>query len=172
MFPLLDRLPKKIQPHALKFGLNFWPCIGRTGGRVVYVSDDFMQLRVRLKLNWKTRNLVGTIFGGSLYASTDPFFMILLYKLLGQDYVVWDKGCTLRFRKPASRTIHADFIITPEMLQEVKDSVARDGETTFTWKIAYRDEQGTVYAEFDKVLYAASKDFYKAKLEKRTPIQA
>lgn len=53
------------------------------------------------------------------------------------------------------------------MLAQVKDAVARDGETTFTWTIAYRDDAGVTYAEFDKVLYVAMKAVYKGKLERR-----
>ena len=47
---------------------------------------------------------VSKIFGGSLYAAIDPFFMIMLMKNLGPAYVVWDKAPTIRFRKPARNT--------------------------------------------------------------------
>lgn len=152
-----------------RFLLNLWPCIWSAGGRVVYIAQDFMHLTVRLSLSWRTRNVVGTIFGGSMYASTDPFFMLMLMRILGKDYVVWDKGCTIRFKKPAKKTIYADFIITPEMLAEVKQKVANEGKTTFTWMIQYKDKQGVVYAEFDKVLYVATKEVYKARMARKKP---
>ncbi len=146
-----------------RHSMNLWPCIRRTGGRVTHLSPDFMTLIVRLPLNWKTRNIVGTIFGGSIYASTDPFFMIMLMRILGKDFVVWDKGCTIRFKKPAKETIYARFEITPEMLSKVREDVALDGKTVFTWTIQYRDAAGTVYAEFDKLMYVAKKEVYKAR---------
>lgn len=146
-----------------RHGMNLWPCIRRTGGRVTELSTDFTKLTVRLPLNWKTRNIVGTIFGGSMYASTDPFFMIMLLRILGEEFVVWDKGCTIRFKKPAKETIYARFEITPEMLAKVKDDVARDGKTVFTWTVQYKDEAGVVYSEFEKLMYVAKKDVYKAR---------
>lgn len=131
------------------------------------LSTDFTRLKVKLPLSWRTRNVVGTIFGGSMYASTDPFYMLMLMQILGKDYVVWDKGCTIRFKRPAKKTIYADFHITPEMLAEIHTAVSLNQETTFTWSIAYTDKEGTVYAEFDKVLYVAKKDFYKEKLAEK-----
>lgn len=147
--------------------INFVPCIRGTGGRVIHISEDFTRLTVRLKLSWRTRNVVGTIFGGSMYASTDPFYMLMLMQILGKDFVVWDKGCTIRFKRPAKGTIYADFHVTPERLAQLRAEVESKGEATVTWPVAYRDRNDVTYAEFDKVLYVATKPFYKEKLRRR-----
>jgi hypothetical protein len=110
---------------------------------------------------------MGTIYGGSLYGSTDPMYMLMLMQILGKDFVVWDKGCNFRFKRPADRTIFADFRITPEMLSTLRSEVEQNHETTFTWPISYQDKDGAVYAEFDKMLYVAKKNFYLEKLKKR-----
>jgi hypothetical protein len=157
----------KLRTHVTRILLNVWPCIFSSGGRVTYLADDFSKLRVELPLSWRTRNYVGTVYGGSLYASTDPFYMLMLMQLLGKDYVVWDKGCTIRFKRPVTSTVHADFEITPEMLASVKSAVAAHGETEFTWTVQYRGKDGAVHAQFDKVLYAASKSFYRQKQSAR-----
>ena len=46
--------------------LNIWPPFAFTGVRVVHLSDDFREARVRLGFNPLNRNYVGTQFGGSL----------------------------------------------------------------------------------------------------------
>src|SRR2546422_8429965 len=56
--------------------------------------------RSRLPLSWRTRNYVGTIFGGSMYGAVDPVYMVMLIKLLGPGYTVWDKAAAIRFRRP------------------------------------------------------------------------
>jgi acyl-coenzyme A thioesterase PaaI-like protein len=157
-----NRLPAWVVRHLL----NFWPCIRATGGRVTRISADFTELDVRLKLNWRTRNVVGTIYGGSLYASTDPFYMLMLMKILGNDYVVWDKGCTIRFKKPAKETMYAQFRVTPERLAEALAAVDAAGHTTATWTVQYKSAAGTVHAEFDKVLYIATKASYSARVNR------
>ena len=147
--------------------MNLAPCIRASGGRVVALSNDFKHLRVRLKLSWLTRNLVGTIYGGSLYSSIDPFYMLLLMRILGPEYVVWDKSATIRFKRPARDTLYADFRFDDQTLANIREQVARDGESTFTWTVALQDASGTVYADCDKVIYVATKDFYKEKLRRR-----
>lgn len=151
-----------------RFLMNLAPCIRASGGRVVALSNDFKHLRVRLRLSWLTRNLVGTIYGGSLYSSVDPFYMLMLMRILGPDYVVWDKSATIRFKRPARHTLFADFRFDDETLANIRDQVTRDGESTFTWTVALKDASGTIYAECDKVLYVAKKEFYKEKLKRRT----
>ncbi|MET0286009.1 MAG: DUF4442 domain-containing protein [Polyangiales bacterium] len=158
----------KLRTQWTRLLLNVWPCIFSAGGRVTYLSDDFSKLRVELPLSWRTRNYVGTIYGGSLYASTDPFYMLMLMQLLGKDYVIWDKGCTIRFKRPATSTVSAEFEITPAMLADVKSAVAERGESEFTWSVQYRDRAGSVYAQFDKVLYVATKGFYRQKQAARS----
>lgn len=154
------QLSKKTKARLYRHAFNAWPCIVGTGGRITHIADDFTKLRVELSLNWRTRNAVGTIFGGSMYASTDPFYMLMLMQILGDQYIIWDKGCTLRFRRPAMKTMHADFEVTPEMLADVKQRVAENGSTEVVWTVCYRDDAGVTYAEFDKVLYIATKEHY------------
>jgi acyl-coenzyme A thioesterase PaaI-like protein len=141
----------------------------------VRLSPDFMRMTVRLPLNWRTRNAVGTIFGGSMFAATDPMFMLMLQRALGKAYVVWDKGVAVRFKRPATRTLFAEFRITPEMLAEVREAVRSRGEADFTWTVRLEDEDGVVHAEFDRTLYVADKAFYKRKQAARTasrPLEA
>lgn len=147
--------------------MNLAPCLRASGGRIIALSDDFKHLRVRLKLTWLTRNLVGTIYGGSMYSSIDPFYMLMLMRILGRDFVVWDKSATIRFKRPARSTLFADFHFDEATLADIREQVARDGESTFTWTVALKDASGTVYADCDKVIYVATKDFYSEKLKRR-----
>lgn len=173
IFAYLKRtLSAKSYARLCRLVLNLWPCIRGTGGKIIYIAPDFSELTVKLTLNRRTYNRVGTIFGGSMYASTDPVYMIMLMEILGSDFVVWDKGCTIRFKRPARVPLFAHFKITPEMLQDVRTNVARTHEYSFTWKADYRDQNGTVYCEFEKVLYVAEKEFYKDKQLRRSQAQS
>lgn len=55
---------------------------------------------------------MGTHFGGSLYAMCDPFYMWILMENLGKDFIVWDKAATIRFKKPGTGTVNAEFEIS------------------------------------------------------------
>ncbi|HEX7687647.1 MAG TPA: DUF4442 domain-containing protein [Burkholderiaceae bacterium] len=151
--------------------LNFWPCIRRSGGRVVALAPDFSRLTVRLRLGWGTRNVVGTIFGGAMFSSTDPMYMLMLQRILGRDYVVWDKHGAVRFKRPARSTLYAEFHVSPERRAEVVEAVRARGEGDFTWTILFKDARGIVHAEIDKTLYVADKAFYKRKVAAREAAQ-
>lgn len=146
---------------------NLWPCIRGTGARITFVSGDFHELHVRLPLNWRTRNRVGTIFGGSLYAAVDPFYMILLMELLGKDFVVWDKAAAIRFRRPGRDTLHARFAFTPEQVAEIRATATEKGEYVFDLEVALRDAAGTPHAEITKTMYVATREHYRRKQEAR-----
>ena len=159
--------PSPLYACIYRLVLNLWPCVRRSGGRVIEIAPDFSRLVVRLKLDWRTRNVVGTIFGGSMMASTDPMLMLMLQRRLGKAFVVWDKSVAVRFKRPAKRTLHAEFLLPDDTLAQVRQTVAERGEADFTWTICYRDADGIVHAEFDKTLYVADKAFYKAKVAAR-----
>jgi hypothetical protein len=73
----------KMNARLLRRGMKFWPPFLGAGISVKSLSDDFRDAVVELKLGRLNRNYVGTHFGGSLYAMTDPFFMIMLLHNLG-----------------------------------------------------------------------------------------
>ena len=97
-------MPESWQSRWMRWKWAFFPPWRGTGARVAYISSDFQEVRVELPLSWRTRNYVGTIFGGSLYGAVDPVYMIQLMSILGRGYVVWDKAAGFANRDvPRSR---------------------------------------------------------------------
>ena len=141
----------------LRWKFNFFPALRGTGARVTYLSDDWREVRVRLPLNWRTRNYVGTIYGGSLYGAVDPFYMIMLIKILGPDYVVWDKAASIRFRKPGRSTLNARFLLDDAEVAAIKTALESGRSVDRTYRIELTDAAGVVHAEVEKVIYIARK---------------
>ena len=137
----------------LRWRFNLFPAYRGTGARVTYVSDDYREFRIKLPLSWRTRNYVGTIFGGSLYGSVDPFFMIQLILLLGRDYVVWDKAASIRFRKPGRTTLYATFRIDEAELLAIRAATAGGEPVDRTYLVELVDREGVVHASVEKVIY-------------------
>ena len=95
-----------------------------------------------------------------MFSASDPFYMLMLLRTLGSNYVVWDKSASIRFRKPARSTLYAVLKITQPDVEEVKAAVADKGEFTKTYKIRWMDKQGIVHAEIERLCYIADKKFY------------
>ncbi|MDA3904746.1 MAG: DUF4442 domain-containing protein [Bacteroidales bacterium] len=147
--------------------LNLFPPYWGTGARAVFLSSDSKEVQIKLPLFWRTRNYVGTIFGGAIYAAADPIYMIQLIELLGKKYVVWDKSASIRFLRPGDKTLYARFLVSDELLDQIKTDVAKKHEIDLTLDVDFVDLEGVVYAKVSKVLYIADKSFYKTKKANR-----
>lgn len=142
---------------------NIFPAYRSTGARVKFISHDYSEIHVKLRLYWRTRNYVGTVFGGSIFGALDPMHMIQLIRLLGDDYVVWDKEAKVRFLRPVSKPVFARFLVTDDLLDEIRKEVAEKKEIHRVMHSQFEDRHGKVYATVDKTIYIADKTFYKNK---------
>lgn len=140
------------KPHLFRHLLNRWPCFAGTGGKVTHIAPDWSEMRVRLPLSRRTRNYVGTIFGGSLYACVDPHFMFMLIHRLGPGYLVWDKAASIRFRKPGKGTLHAVCRMPDAEVEEVRRILETEPKVDRTYSVDLVDEAGTVHATVEKVV--------------------
>ena len=145
-------MPESWRSRVTRWGFNWFPAYRGTGARIEYIASDWTEVRIRLPLSWRTRNYVGTIFGGSLYGAIDPIYMIMLIKLLGKDYEVWDKAAAIRFRKPGRSTLRATFRLDDGELDQIKRDVAVSGRTERTYTVELKDGEGNVCMSCDKLL--------------------
>lgn len=136
---------------------NLWPPFLAAGIHVTSLAPDFRHARVELRQRPWNRNYVGTHFGGSLFAMTDPFWMIMVLQRLGRDYLVWDQAGEIEFLKPGRGTVHADFELTEAVLAELR-AAAAGGEKILRWfETDIIDASGERVARVRKRLYVRLK---------------
>ena len=141
----------------LRRGMGWWPPFLGAGIRVRSLADDFREARVELRLGLLNRNYVGTHFGGSLYAMTDPFFMIMLLHNLGGDYLVWDKSGSIEYVAPGRGTVSAHFRLTEERIAEIRAQAAGGEKVLPEFMVDVTDEAGGIVARVRKILYVRLK---------------
>lgn len=143
--------------RGMQIGMLFWPPYLAAGIRVEHIAPDFSRARVRLnKRPWNT-NYVGTAFGGSLFSMSDPFWMFLLMRRLGPDFVVWDVAGEIDFVAPGRTAVHAEFVVTQEQVDEIRDAAA-GGDKVLRWfSTDLTDDAGEVVARVRKQIYVRRK---------------
>jgi acyl-coenzyme A thioesterase PaaI-like protein len=146
-------MPESFRSRMTRMLFNFFPAYRGTGARMTYISADWREVRIRLPLSWRTRNYVGTIYGGSLYGAVDPFYMIMLIKNLGPGYVVWDRSATIRFRKPGKSTLTASFRVDEAELDAIRRALETAPSVDRVYRVELIDAAGVVHAEVEKVVY-------------------
>lgn len=144
---------ESLRTRLFRWAFNLWPCFRGTGARVAFIAADWSEIRIRLPLSWRTRNYVGTIFGGSLYAGVDPFYMLMLIHRLGPEFVVWDKAASIRFRKPGRSTLGATFRVDEAEVAEIRRLLREQPKVDRTYAVDLRDADGVVHAEIQKVVH-------------------
>ncbi len=141
----------------LRHILNVWPPFLFSGIHVSRLASDYRQARVELRMRPWNRNYVGTHFGGSLFAMTDPFWMLLVMKSLGQDYIVWDKAGAIEFVKPGRGIVHACFELDEATLDELRHATAGGRKDLRWFETDVIDQSGDVVARVRKQLYVRRK---------------
>ncbi len=148
---------ESLRTRLFRAAMNLYPAYRGTGGRVVRISADWREVLVRLPLGWRTRNYFGTIFGGSIYAAVDPFYALMLIKNLGEDYVVWDKAASIRFRRPGRETLYARFVLGEDEIRDVRAATADGTPSDRRYTVNLRTAAGEVCAVVEKVVYVRRK---------------
>ena len=151
-------MPESFRTKLLRWKFNLFPAYRGTGGRITYIAADVREIHVRLPLNWRTRNYVGTIFGGSIYAALDPIHMIMLIRALGPGYVVWDKAAGVRFKHPGRSTLHAHFRLEEEEVRAIKSELENARSVDRVYSVELKDAAGKVHATVEKTIYIRRRD--------------
>jgi hypothetical protein len=147
----------KVRKRHMRWFLNLYPPFLGAGIRVTRLQRDWKAIDVEMKLRFWNANYVGTHFGGSLYAMTDPFYMLMLIENLGRDYIVWDKSAAIRFRRPGKSTVRSEFRLSDSKLDEIRHALDTQEKIEPTFLVEVRDEFGDVVAIVEKVLHIRKK---------------
>lgn len=130
----------------LRWRFNRYPAYRQSGARVVRISEDFREITVRLPLNRLTRNLHGTIYGGSMYAAVDPLHAVIVAYHLGPDFHVWMKSAQIDFKRPGRSDLVATARISQHEIEELRTALARENKLDRVFKLNLTTADGEVAA--------------------------
>jgi acyl-coenzyme A thioesterase PaaI-like protein len=150
-------MAESLQSRLQRWGFNWFPAFRGTGGRITYLAGDWREIRLRIPLSRRTRNYVGTIYGGSMYGAVDPIYMVMLIRLLGPEYVVWDKSASITFKRPGRSTLSATFSVPEEETEAIREALQTARSLDRTYTIDLVDSAGQIHATIEKVLYIRRK---------------
>jgi len=154
---LLQLLGGNKSSQALRRWINLWPPFLGAGIRVTHIAPDMKAVDVEMRLSFWNANYVGTHFGGSLFAMTDAFYMLMVMANLGSEYIVWDKAATIRYRKPGRGTVCAEFRLSDSQIDDIREKLRTMPKYEPAFLVEVKDEAGVVIAEVEKLLHVRKK---------------
>ena len=151
----------RLSPRLLRWAMNLWPPYLGAGIRVRSIAADWSEAVVELRERLSNRNYVGTHFGGSLFAMTDPFYALLLMHRLGERYLVWDRAASSEFAAPGRGTVRAHFFLTEERVESIRRQAAGGEKVLPEFEVEIRDAGGNLVARVRKTVYVRLKSRFR-----------
>jgi acyl-coenzyme A thioesterase PaaI-like protein len=150
-------LALSISPRLLRWGMNVWPPLAGAGIRVRRIAPDFREVVVEMRLRRFNRNAFGTHFGGSLYAMTDPFFVLMLVRNLGPDYVVWDRSACIDYVTAGRSRVRAVLKLNDQDLRTIRTMTESGSKHLHLFHADVVDAEDLLVARVEKLVYVRRK---------------
>ena len=146
-----------MKANILKHMMNIWPPFMGAGIKVLRIADDYREIEVALKQKWFNKNIVGSHFGGSLYAMVDPFYMLMLMNILGNEYIVWDKFAGIDFIAPGKGTVTATFTLNETQIENIKQETDSCDKYIAVLPVDIKNDKNEIVATATKHIYVRRK---------------
>ncbi|MGY0036045.1 hypothetical protein [Pedobacter sp. NJ-S-72] len=96
------------------------------------------------------------MFGGTIYAATDPFYALLFDQLLqreGFKVRVWLKSASIQYLKPGRSALFFTILITDEMLNEAVEALNTTGKFVKAYPMEIKNSDGEICATVMNEVY-------------------
>lgn len=152
----------RVSENLLKWAIRLYPPLFFQRIWVKRFHKDFRGVDVKLAHSIFNRNYNGSIFGGSIFSATDPFYAILFDQILqrkGFKTLVWLKSAEIRYIKPARRNLYFSIVITEEEIAWACEKLVREGKYIETFTFELRDQSGVTHARVKNEVYIRNQSF-------------
>lgn len=149
-----------VSEKTLKWALCLYPPLLFQRIWVKKFHSGFRGVDVKIVNSFLNRNYNGSIFGGSIYAATDPFYAILFDQLMqrrGFKVRVWLKSASIQYLKPGLTTLHFSLHISDEMIEEAEQALKQEGKFVKAYPMELFDEEGELCATVMNEVYLRTK---------------
>lgn len=145
-----------VSEKTLKWALCFYPPLLFQRIWVRKFHDDFRGVDVKISKSILNKNYNGSIFGGTIYAATDPFYALLFDQLLqkaGFKVRVWLKSASIQYLKPGRGHLYFTIIVSDDMINEAIVALNTSGKFVKAYPMEITNAQGEVCATVMNEVY-------------------
>lgn len=145
-----------VSEKTLKWGLCLYPPMLFQRIWVRRFHNGFRGVDVKINKSLFNNNYNGSIFGGTIYAATDPFYALLFDQLLqreGFKIRVWLKSASIQYLKPGRSDLFFTLIITDEMLNEAIEALNTGGKFIKAYPMEIFNKSGELCATVMNEVY-------------------
>ena len=145
-----------VSEKTLKWGLCLYPPLLFQRIWVRRFHQGFRGVDVKINKSLFNKNYNGSIFGGTIYAATDPFYALLFDQLLqreGFKIRVWLKSASIQYLKPGRSDLYFTIYISDEMLNDAITALNTTGKFVKAYPMEILNKDGELCATVNNEVY-------------------
>jgi len=145
-----------ISQNALKWVMRLYPPLLFQRIWVQRFEGEFKSCTVKINKSFLNKNYNGSIFGGTIYAATDPFYALLFDQLMqrkGFKVRVWLKSASIQYLKPGRSTLYFTINLTDEMIDEAEIALRTVGRFVKAYPMELTNKSGEICATVMNEVY-------------------
>lgn len=149
-----------VSEKTLKWALSLYPPLLFQRVWVKKFHKDFRGVDVKIVNSFLNRNYNGSIFGGTIYAATDPFYALLFDQLMqrkGFKVRVWLKSASIQYLKPGLTNLYFTIKVSDEMIAEAESSLTETGKFVKAYPMELFNSKGELCATVMNEVYLRNK---------------
>jgi len=154
----------KISENSLKWLMCFYPPMFFQRIWVKKVHPGFKGIDVKINRSLFTSNLGNSIFGGTIFSATDPFYALLFGQIMqhkGFKITVWLKSAQIQYIKPGRTDLFYTITISDEMIADAERALQTEGKFIKMYPIEIFDRHGELCATALNEVYIRNLEFVK-----------
>ncbi|WP_442794699.1 YiiD C-terminal domain-containing protein [Pelobium manganitolerans] len=136
--------------------LRFYPPLFFQRIWVLHFGDDFKSVTVKINRSILNINYNKTLFGGSIFSASDPFYALLFDQILrrkGFKTRVWLKSAHIQYLKPGNTDLQFTIRIADEEIALAQEQLNTVGKFVKSYPIEMYNKDGVLCALVQNEVY-------------------
>lgn len=156
----------QVSEKTLKWAMRFYPPLLFQRIWVKKFHKDFRGVEVKIFKSLFNKNYNNSIFGGTIFSASDPFYALLFDQILlrkGFKIRVWLKSAQISYLKPGRSNLYFRVSLTDQDIAEAEAALNTIGKFVKSFPIEITSEDGVICATVINEVYV--RNLYKGEEE-------
>jgi len=154
-----------VSENTCKWLMRLYPPLFFQRVWVMNFGKDFKSVKVKINKSLLNRNYNGSIFGGTIFAATDPFLPILFNQALNLNgkkrLRIWSKSSKIEFLKPALTDLFFEIKLTDADIEQALKTLTIAGKYEERFPVDVYNKNGEICVSLLNEVYVRDLDFVK-----------
>ncbi|MDP3468192.1 MAG: YiiD C-terminal domain-containing protein [Daejeonella sp.] len=145
-----------LSENMLKWAMRFYPPLFFQRIWVIKFDKGFTGVHVKIAKSFWNINYNRTIFGGTIFSASDPFFALLFDQILQRRGIkcrVWLKSAEIKYIKPGATNLFFTISISEEQIMEAKTTLDTVGKFVKAYPMNIFNADGVLCATVINEVY-------------------